>query len=41
VLSAIHQGFEVFVIGDVSAEAHSRAIERIEQASGQRSAVSR
>ncbi|MGF6528057.1 isochorismatase family protein [Variovorax sp. PvP013] len=38
-LSAIDQGFEVFVIadacGDISAEAHNRAIERIVQAGGQ------
>jgi nicotinamidase-related amidase len=38
-LSALDQGFEVYVIadacGDVSAEAHNRAIERIVQAGGQ------
>lgn len=38
-LSAIDQGFEVFVIadacGDISAEAHNRAVERIVQAGGQ------
>jgi nicotinamidase-related amidase len=37
-LSALDQGFEVYVIadacGDVSAEAHNRAIERIVQAGG-------
>jgi nicotinamidase-related amidase len=38
-LSAIDQGFEVFVIadacGDVSAEAHNRAMERMVQAGAQ------
>ena len=38
-LSALDQGFEVYVIadacGDISAEAHNRAMERIVQAGGQ------